>query len=72
MAVVFLLHQGYSFLFFVADGTDDPPVLGQRQIRQGSWLDQPTWLDLTFRFTPDGGFHDVPAGRNLTDLFRRK
>jgi SMI1-KNR4 cell-wall len=26
-AVVFLMHQGYSFLFFVADGTvEDPPV----------------------------------------------
>jgi hypothetical protein len=26
-AVVFLMHQGYSFAFFVADGsTEDPPV----------------------------------------------
>src|SRR5262249_48804070 len=36
-------------------------VEGQRQIRRGDWLVKPRWLNLTFRFTLDGAFHDVQA-----------
>lgn len=35
-AFVFLMHQGYQFLYFVADGkNDDPPVYGYLEGEQG-------------------------------------
>lgn len=36
-------------------------VQGQRQLREGKWLISPAWLNLTFRFSLDGEFHDVQA-----------
>lgn len=39
-------------------------VQGQRQIREGNWLVKRSWLDLTFRFTLDGRFHDVQANES--------
>lgn len=36
-------------------------VRGQRQIRADSWLIEPAWLHVSFRFTLDGAFQDVEA-----------
>jgi hypothetical protein len=40
-------------------------VLGQRQIRRGGWPLQPTWINLTFRFTIHQKFEDVKADSSL-------
>jgi hypothetical protein len=72
MVVVFLLHQGYSFLSIVADRTDDPPVLGKRQNSPRELARPATWPNLTFCVMPDGGFHDVQWGGNVTDPYRKE
>ncbi len=43
-------------------------VQGQRQIRQGGWPLQPTWMNLTFRFTLHREFADVKADSSLTKI----
>jgi hypothetical protein len=43
-------------------------VLGQRQIRQGGWPLQPTWINLTFRFTLHLKFEGVKADSSLTKV----
>jgi hypothetical protein len=43
-------------------------VLGQRQIRRGGWPLQPTWINLTFRFTIHFNFEDVKADSSLKKI----
>jgi len=44
-----------------SDGGNHLIVEGQRRIRAGGWPTRATWLTVTFRFNPDGTFHDVQA-----------
>jgi len=68
--VVWNPHEPHGYVGMQESTSDGRHLIveGQRQIRQASWLGEPTWLNLTFRFTLDGDFHDVVARESRLDV----
>ncbi len=43
-------------------------VVGQKNLRRGSWLTKENWMDLTFEFTPDGKYEGVVCESSRVEI----